>query len=258
MSYMYRLKSMLHKAQQICDEAETRFATIDWTHEFDEIDNDDKYSPVPFLNDDSFYEALDCPETKMKAEDFYSVYFSKDAKEFMKSMTMNAVSPSIPDDEKQMIKDILNQIQTRKAEIIKLYLSAIRTEYFKIDFDFRPSIYCPKCDIFFTNAEKQYEHECKKTTKCKFCGLQEKTFERLEHHIEVKHLRQFKHECKECDFRTESDKEWERHNNSKAHKDKVGIVRETYECKVCDKQYYFKSKYEEHLLSVKHRKLCCK
>ncbi|MCX5920286.1 MAG: hypothetical protein NTW61_03015, partial [Candidatus Melainabacteria bacterium] len=237
-------EAMLTKATEVCREAETRFATIDWEGEFSEMDDDEEYSPVPFLTDTDFYDRLECPETI--CDDY-----ERDAKTFMKKMRLHSCGRE-PD---KRIVDLVGSIEGLKHKIINLYNKKLREEYLKGDLDMRPSIYCSRCNVFCMNVAKFYDHECKETTKCNRCGKVEKTYQRLQNHIQAIHLKVYKYNCKECNFPTDSPKEFERHNNSKSHKEKCGIERKTFECKLCDKEYYFESKYKEHLASVKHKKL---
>jgi len=249
MCQIIRLEAMLTKAKEVCNEAEIRFATIDWEAEFNEMDNDSDYSPVPFITDDDFYGRLECAETV--CEDY-----ERDAKTFMKKMRLHSCGA----EPNKQIVELVGSIEGLKHKVAGLYKAKLREEYMKGDLDLRPSIYCAKCNVFAMNVAKHYEHECKETTKCNRCKYVAPTYERLENHMNAKHLKKYEYNCKECTYSTDSCKEFERHNNSKSHKEKCGIKKEAkiFECKICDKQYAFESKYAEHLLSVKHKKLCCK
>jgi len=246
MSYSIRLEAMIERAKEVCREAETRFATIDWEAEFTEMDEDSDYSPLPFLTDADFYEKLECPETICGD-------YECDATAFMKKMRLysNGAEPD------KKIVELVNVVETMRSKTAGLYRNKLREEFMKGDLDLRPSIYCAKCNVFAMNVSKFYEHECRQTTKCNRCNYVAPTFERLENHMNAKHLKTCKHNCKECDYETDSPKEFERHNNSKAHKEKCGVKKEAkvFECKTCDKQYAFESDYTRHCLSVKHKKL---
>lgn len=245
MSNIPRLKTMLIKAKEVCKEAELRFATIDWEAEFNAMDDDEEYSPVPFLTDVDFYESLECNETK--GED------GRDAKTFMKAMKLWSCCLDVSRD----VVDLVGAMEQLKYKIVNMYKTKLREEFLKEDIDLRPPIYCSKCDIFAMSVLKFSEHECKQTTKCNHCDFKATTYERLENHIQAKHLKKHRHNCKECEYSTDSLKEFERHNNSKGHKQKCGIKKEIvlFDCKICDRQYAFESQYLVHCASVKHKKL---
>ena len=247
MSYFIRLEAMIGRAKEVCREAEIRFATIDWEAEFTEMDEDSDYSPLPFLTDADFYERLHCPETICGD-------YECDATAFMKKMRLysNGAEPD------KKIVELVNVVESLRSKTGALYRNKLREEFMKGDLDLRPSIYCAKCNVFAMNVSKFYEHECRQTTKCNRCNYVAPTFERLENHMNAKHLKTFNHNCKECDYGTDSPKEFDKHTKTKSHKEKSGIQRETYKCDVCDKPFYFKSKYEEHLLSPTHLKKCRK
>jgi hypothetical protein len=246
MSNLPRLEAMLTKATDICREAETRFATIDWEGEFKEMDDDSEYSPIPFLTDEDFYEKLECPETI--CDDY-----ERDAKTFMLKMRLysNGIEP-----DKRLV-EYVRSIQGLKQKIVNLYHTKLREEYLKGDLDLRPSIYCPKCNFFAMNVAKFYDHECRKTTKCNRCKYVAPSYERLDNHMKAKHLKVYKYNCVVCPFPTDSSKEFERHNNSKGHKEKCGIKKEVvfYPCNDCDiPPFAFPSELKRHMRTCKKRK----
>jgi len=235
---------MIERAREVCREAEIRFATIDWEAEFTEMDDNDDYSPLPFLTDADFYEKLHCPETICGD-------YECDATAFMKKLRLYSTGAE-PD---KKIVELVNLIETMRSKTASMYRNKLREEFMKGDLDLRPSIYCAKRNVFAMNVSKFYEHECRQTTKCSHCGKPHPSYERLEKHIQAKHLKTCKYNCKECDYKTDSKNEFDRHMNSKGHKEKCGITRESYECKTCEKEYYFESEYKRHCISAKHKKL---
>lgn len=246
MSYFARLDLMLKKTREICNDAEIRFATIDWEEEFSRMDDDEEYTPIPFLNDGEFYDALECPETQVEGDE-------RDAKRFMEMMKLSSCGVE-PD---RKLVEYVGTIMQIKSKIITLYKTKLREEFVKEDWDLRPSMYCSTCNVFANSVSKFRDHECKETTKCNHCGKQEKTYERLQNHIQAKHLKTYKHSCKECEYSTDSQKEYERHTNSKAHKQKCGIKLEMvfYPCNdCCVKPFAFPSELKRHMRTCKGKK----
>lgn len=136
-------------------------------------------------------------------------------------------------------------------------LKRLKTEYTKCDSDLTPNLLCSECGYFAGYEKAVNEHACKKTTTCKHCQQNCRTYKQLQTHIENR-LCLRAHVCDACNFKTNSGNQWARHIASKAHKELTGFKKQehTYECIPCGFKTNFKSTYEEHCNRKKHKTLC--
>jgi hypothetical protein len=227
MNYFEKLEDIQAKMKTMRADALRRLDNLDWEAEFREAQEDEEYSILQF-----------------------DTTLSELASEIRKTFEKT------PNEE--LCNFLADTQTTYRNEVVNPQIDRLKQEYFKRkDEDYIPFLSCETCFQFFTTEGKRKEHNCKGTTKCRNCGRDCRTKERLQAHIDALVCIK-KYKCEPCEYATNSKNEYERHLNSKKHKEIFNIEKEikVFECKDCDRQYAFESDYKKHCLSVKHKKLC--
>lgn len=251
MDYTEQLESL--KADLLLQTGKTheRLANIDWSSEFNNMTNDAEYSPLQYQQGALFV---------------HTIQLFKNGDVFQAANNRLCTLKSMNDERAVPLETLISCIRKLIRDLKITEMNALRKVWDSVEDECeKPYLKCADCEFFGYCEQAKEDHECAcddedRTTKCRFCGFKATTYDRLDNHIKSKHLKNCKYNCKECEYKTDSNNEFVRHNNSKGHKEKCGVKKEVklYECKICDKEYYFESEYNRHLVSTKHKKLCCK
>ncbi len=227
MELMDKLREIEKGIQPLKERIYAHLNTIDWNDEIlIKMVNDDEYTPViPTLKETGLGELY--------------------------TAVMNELTRQ-PNPE---LRDYFWKIHEELRTLYQSQVEYLKREYLKLDVELRPSLLCIECGYFGSCEKTVSSHKCKKRTICIHCGVDCKTYERFQKHIEKKLCMQ-SHVCDVCNYKTNSNNEWLRHSKSKDHKERAGIQKQVYKCIPCDYMTEFQSKYKEHCNNKKHRKLC--
>lgn len=224
MEYFDKLNAVREKSMLIKHDLITRFDMTDWEHEItNKMLEDEEYTPVSSIFNESGFREL-------------------------RPLILNELTQR-PNSE---LCDSMWKLYSELQEIHELQMTRLKDEYFKLDPDFVPFLFCKECGFFGYCEKMTKEHTCKKTTTCRHCDQDCKTYDRLRQHIEKRVCLQA-YVCNVCNYKTNSHNEWMRHSKSKYHKEMIGFKKESYHCVPCDFKTEFQSKYKEHCNKKKHR-----
>lgn len=227
---LYRIKEL---AELHLEKLPMMLAETNWKSEFQMMIDDEDYTALKYTSD-----RLGIGDTFQKAN---SIWWGLSRDGFKQRS-----------DE---LKDILNSTESIVNKLKKQEMDYFKITYFQFDEDFRPYLECEGCG-FFTYREKGLcGHKCVKITICKLCD--DKSFgteERLKAHIKSKHSRKYQYNCEPCNFHTDSNDRFVKHEHSKEHKQKCGIERPEYKCEKCNKDYHYECDYMRHMKSCEIEK----
>jgi len=218
MDYFEKLAEIRLSIKTKRAEVQRRLDSLDWEAEFKEAQEDDEYSILQF-----------------------DTTLSDLASEIRKTFDTR------PNPE--LCNYLAETEQLYREQVTNYQLDRLKQEFFKRkDEDYMPFLSCETCFGFYTTESKLKDHKCKITNKCKNCGRDCRTKDRLQAHIDALVCIK-KYKCEPCEYATNSKNEYDRHLNSKKHKETCGIEKETFECKDCNKKFAYRCKLNEHLVT---------